>query len=114
MTKSVLFYAACVIGLAAGTAQAAQFTGDIMDSGCAKSGSHASMEAQHKMGNDSAACTKACVKAGAKDVHYSNGKAYDLDDQAKPETFAGDKVQVTGTLDAKTNTIHVENIAAAK
>jgi len=37
-----------------------------------------------------------------------------LDDQNAPNAYAGQKVTVTGTLDAKTNTIHVNSIAAAK
>ena len=48
-------------------------------------------------------CTLGCVKGGAKFVLYSGSTAYDLDDQTKPEAFAGQKVKVTGTLDAGTN-----------
>jgi hypothetical protein len=36
-----------------------------------------------------------------------------LDDQKKPQPFAGQKVQVTGTLDKGTKTIHVTDINAA-
>jgi hypothetical protein len=36
-----------------------------------------------------------------------------LDDQKKPEAFAGAKVSVTGTLDDATKTIHVASIKAA-
>ncbi len=35
---------------------------------------------------------------------------YDLDDQDKAKSFEGKDVQVTGTLDAQTNTIHVADI----
>ena len=38
---------------------------------------------------------------------------YELDDQAKPEEFAGKIVKVTGTLDSATKTIHVVSIKAA-
>ena len=38
---------------------------------------------------------------------------YELDDQAKPEEFAGKNVKVTGTLDSATKTIHVVSIKAA-
>jgi hypothetical protein len=41
-------------------------------------------------------------------------EAYTLSDQKTPEKFAGKKVTVTGTLDAKTKTIQVDSIAAAK
>ena len=51
-----------------------------------------------------------CVKGGAKFVLYNGSKSQDLDDQTKPEAFAGQKVKVTGTLDAGTSTIHVQDI----
>jgi Protein of unknown function (DUF5818) len=38
-------------------------------------------------------------------------KVYALDDQTKPEQFAGQKVKVTGTLDQTTETIHVTSVA---
>jgi hypothetical protein len=37
-----------------------------------------------------------------------------LSDQTAPEKFAGKKVTVTGTLDAKTKTIRMDSIIAAK
>jgi hypothetical protein len=85
------------------------FTGDIMDSACAKGGAHSPTMGTSKQ------CTLACVKNGSKFVLYDGATktTYQLDDQKKPEAFAGDKVKVTGTLDAKTKTIHVTDIAAA-
>jgi hypothetical protein len=55
------------------------------------------------------------VKMGATYVLYNPATktSYQLDDQKKPEQFAGEKVTVNGSLDAATNTIHVENITAA-
>jgi hypothetical protein len=97
----------CICALA-GVAQAKNFTGEIMDSGCAKNGNHAQMEKEHNTTSDSG-CTKACVKAGAKYVLFMNGKAYDLDDQTKPADFAGKRVTVTGKME-KGNAIKVENI----
>ena len=73
-------------------------------------------QADHKamnMGAD-AKCVTACVKAGAKYVLYDGKEAYTLSDQKTPEKFAAKKVTVTGTLDAKTKTIQVDSIAAAK
>src|SRR5579884_2244763 len=54
-------------------------------------------------------------KMGAKYVLYdaASKTTYQLDDQTKPAQFAGEKVTVNGSLDSATNTIHVENIAAA-
>jgi hypothetical protein len=51
-------------------------------------------------------------------VLYDGKEVYTLSDQTAPEKFAGKKVTVTGALDAKTMTIHMDNgagsITAAK
>jgi len=47
-------------------------------------------------------------------VLFDGKAAYTLSDQKTPEKFAGKKVTVKGTLNAKTNTIQVDSIAAAK
>ena len=93
-------------------AQAKQtFTGSITDSMCANTAGHSSM----RMGPTDAECTKACVVAhGATYVLYDGKNVYELSDQRTPERFAGQKVRVTGTLDAKTNTIRVDSITAAR
>ena len=112
MKKSALFGALLAMGTLCGLAQAKDFTGEIMDSSCAKTGSHAAMEKEHNMGHDAKVCTQQCVKnGGAKFVLYMNGKGYELDDQSKPEAFAGQKVKVSGKM-AK-GMIHVEKIAPA-
>ncbi len=101
-----------LVGLAAQKEQT--FSGEIMDSACAKAGSHAAM--MKKAGVKTAKeCTLACVKNGNKFVLFNKAakKTYELDDQTKPEQFAGEKVTVKGTLDSATNTIHVTDIAAA-
>jgi hypothetical protein len=94
------------------------FKGEIMDSQCAMNASHAEMLKKEGMGdknpNDAmvkAMCTKNCVKMGGKYVLYDSAskKVYQLDDQTKPEQFAGQNVKVTGTLEKET--IHVTNIA---
>lgn len=86
------------------------FTGVISDDMCATAG-HASM----RMGPTDADCTKACVMAHGASYVLADGKTiYVLSDQRKPEAFAGQKVKVVGTLDAKTRTIRVESIAAAQ
>ena len=89
------------------------FSGEIMDSPCAKDGGHEAMF--KKMGTtDPKACTEACVKMGGKYVLFKGASKgfYQLDDQKKPQPFAGQKVQVTGTLDKATKTIHVTDIKA--
>ena len=82
------------------------FTGTITDSMCAE-GDHSRM----RMGSNDAECTIACVAAhGALYVLYDGKDVYTLSDQQTPEKFAGKKVTVTGTLDAKTRTIQVDSI----
>jgi hypothetical protein len=96
------------------------YSGEIMDSACAKNGSHAEMLKKEGMGdkdaNDPMAkkmCTENCVKMGSKYVLYdaATKKVYQLDDQTKPQQFAGQNVKVTGTVDKAGETIHVTNIA---
>jgi uncharacterized protein DUF5818 len=86
------------------------FTGVITDSECS-TGDHSRM----RMGSNDAECTRACVSAhGASFVLYSGKEVYALSDQQTPDKFAGQKVTVTGTLDAKTKTIQVKSITAAR
>jgi hypothetical protein len=86
------------------------FTGIITDSMC-PTANHAPM----RMGPTDAECTVACISAHGATYVLSDGKnVYELSDQRKPEHFAGQKVRITGTLDAKTKTITVDSIAAAK
>jgi Protein of unknown function (DUF5818) len=86
-----------------------------MDSSCAKMGSHEGMMKEHAGIKDAKACTLGCVKNGAKFVLYdaTSKTVYQLDDQQKPMQFAGDHVQVNGTLDKATSTIHVTSIKSA-
>lgn len=83
-----------------------------MDSFCAQLGSHHAITNVASSDRD---CTLACVKSGATFVLYDSGKrvTYRLDDQRKPYNFAGEEVYVTGTYDARTNTIHVRSILGA-
>ena len=68
-----------------------------------------------RMGSTDRECTIACIDAhGAMYVLYDGKEAYALSDQKTPEKFAGKKVTVTGTLDAKTKTIHVDSMTAKK
>ena len=86
------------------------FTGVITDSMCDRA-DHSRM----RMGPTDAECTIACIDAhGAQYVLYDGKEVYTLSDQRTPEKFAAQKVTVIGTLDAKTKTIQVESIAAAK
>ena len=76
-------------------------TGEVMDTICAKTVSHAEMMAKFpSMGHDSETCTKKCAEMGAKYVLVSDADkvVYTLDDQAKAQTLAGHKVRVSGTV----------------
>ena len=86
------------------------FTGVITDEMCAKAG-HASM----RMGPTDAECTRACVDLhGAAFVLYDGKAMYRVNDAKKADAFAGQKVKIVGSLDAKTNTIQIQSIAAAR
>jgi hypothetical protein len=91
------------------------FTGEIMDSLCAKDGTHQEMMEQMKsMGNDKKTCAMKCAQLGSKYVLYDSAKKtiYNLDDQDKAEGFAGRNVRVSGTI--QKNKIKVEGIEAAE
>ena len=86
------------------------FTGTITDDMCGIAGHR-----QMRMGPTDADCTVACVIAHDAKYVLADGKnAYTLSDQQTPEKFAAQKVTVVGTLDAKTKTIQVDSITAAK
>ena len=114
MKKLITSIGACML-LASGFAAAKDmtFSGEIMDEACAKGGGHESMF--KKMGtNDPKACTEACIKGGSKYVLFKPDKTfYELDNQKKPAQFAGQKVEVTGSLTKSGKTIHVTDIKAA-
>ena len=98
-----------VIGSLSASQTTQTFTGVMTDSECA-TGDHSRM----RMGSNDAECTRACVSAhGASFVLYDGKAVYALTDQQTPDKFAGQKVRVTGTLDAKTKTIQVKTITAA-
>jgi uncharacterized protein DUF5818 len=112
---------ALLFGATFASAKDRTFTGEVYDNMCAAAGSHAAMLKMSGMGdkdpNDPMAkkmCTTECVKKGGKYVLYNAATKtiYELDDQQKPAEFAGQKVKVTGTLNAATKTIHVVKIQA--
>lgn len=88
------------------------FSGEIMDQQCALLGGHSLMQAKGESVKD---CTNRCVSIGGKYVLYdaATKTVYMLDDQKKPQAFAGAKVQVMGSFDTSTKTIHVANIKPA-
>ena len=105
--KSLIF--TCLLAATLAGAQGQQkFTGTVTDDICPE-GDHSRM----RMGATDAECTIACINAhGSTYVLYDGKDVYALSDQQTPEKFAGKKVTVTGTLDARTKTIQVQSIAA--
>jgi hypothetical protein len=86
------------------------FTGIITDDMCATA-DHSQMQ----MGPTDADCTRECIRAhGATYVLYDGTNTYMLSDQQAPQPFAAKKVRLTGRLDARTKTIRVDSITAAR
>lgn len=113
MRRGVFASAAALVWALSSAAQKPQtFTGEISDRDCVEMAGH---EMMLKKGETPKDCTITCVKLGSKYVLYDaeNKAVYQLDDQKKPEPFAGSKVKVTGTYDAATKTIHVSGIQPA-
>ena len=82
------------------------FSGVITDSLCAQ-GHHIEIIKSERN------CILTCVKFdGAQFVLYNseNERIYNLDDQQKPEAFAGREVTVSGMYDNDAKTIHVISI----
>jgi hypothetical protein len=110
VTSFKLLPVALLLAVLAPAYAAERFTGVITDSEC-QDGNHSRM----KMGDTDAECAKACIdEHGASYLLYDGKLSYTLSDQKAPAAFAGRKVVVTGTLDARAKTIHVESIAAAR
>ena len=93
-----------------------EFSGVIADSQCAMnvhslSQSHKEMLESKEAGSTDADCVWYCVsQRGGRFVLQNKNKVYKIDRQDLGRKFAGSKVRVTGSLDAKTNTIHVMSI----
>jgi Protein of unknown function (DUF5818) len=92
------------------------FKGVITDSQCALnvhslSQSHNEMLKSHEVGSTPADCVWYCIKQrGGRFVLQEGKKVYKLDDQEVSRDLANKQVEVVGTLDPQTNTIHVARI----
>ena len=87
------------------TANQGLMDGTVTDSMCIDS--HKNM----KMGSNDR-CVRSCVRAGAKYVLWDGRNTYVLRDQDAAAPWAGRKVKVLATLDAKTKEVRVISIAA--
>ena len=109
MIRNLVAGLLAVAGLSA--AQGPQtFAGTITDHLCARAG-----HTQMRMGPTDADCVKACIVShDAMYVLFDGKDVYTLSDQRTPEKFAAQRVTVVGTLDARTKTIQVQSITAAR
>jgi Protein of unknown function (DUF5818) len=89
--------------------------GEIMDSRCAIEGSHDKMMKENGTKN-AKDCTLQCAKTGGSFVLIDpeTKTVYQLDDQQKPERFAGQRVRISGTYDEPSKTMHIESIQSAE
>lgn len=122
MSRVTIWSVACVIAIfsvvyAAGE-DAWTFRGEIADSQCALNvhsltRSHQEMLKSKSMGGSSASCALYCITyLGGNLVLTSRKHVYRLDDQSLAKKFVGQKVKISGTLDSKSDTIHINKIAA--
>jgi len=95
------------------------FKGEIADSQCALnvhslSQSHREMLDGKVAGTTNADCVRYCVQErGGRFVLQNKDRVFKLDNQELSREFAAQSVIIAGTLDAKTNTIHVRTIKLA-
>jgi hypothetical protein len=89
--------------------------GEIMDSRCAIDGSHDKMMRENGMKN-AKDCTLQCAKTGGSFVLIDpdTKTVYQLDDQQKPEKYAGQRVRISGSYDEPSKTMHIESIESAE
>ncbi len=88
-----------LLGLAAMSAMAANWTGYVVDQGCS---------GKKEMWTNTA-CVERCVGRGSKLVFVTEeGKVYQVADQDKVKSHGGQKVTITGTMDG--DTIHVDSV----
>jgi hypothetical protein len=87
--------------------ESATFTGVITDTLCG--GTHKMMRAQ-----SDEACVKICVKGSGEYALFDGKNVLRLSDQKLPAKFAAQRVNVTGTYDAKAKRIKVISIDPAR
>jgi len=114
-----LAFSMCAVWIA-GADKGRVFKGEIGDSQCALnvhslSRSHQEMLEKKQIGKTSADCARYCVRRmGGVFVLQVGDKVYKLDNQDLANQNAGQKVKVTGVLDAATNTIAVRSMEPLK
>lgn len=118
MNRTTLWCAAGILALASTAyGQSARvFHGEISDSQCALNvhsltRSHQEMLKSKSMGGTANTCSTYCIEhLGGYLVLSSGNDVYRLDRADLVHGFEGQKVKITGVLDAKANSIHVQKI----
>jgi hypothetical protein len=88
-----------LLGLAAMSAMAADWTGYVVDKGCST---------KKEMWTNTA-CVERCAGRGDKLVFVTeDGRVYQVADQDKVKEHGGHKVTISGTMDG--DTIHVDSV----
>jgi hypothetical protein len=92
------------------------FQGEISDNQCAHDAStlarsHEEMLRSKSLKGSSYTCVAYCIRHGSYLVLASGKDIYPVDRSDLVLSFKGQKVKLTGTLDPKTNRIHVNKIA---
>ena len=102
------------VGLAVSAQNQQSYIGEIIDGPCANMASHELMMKSHPNMKTASDCALGCVKAGSQYILYdsSTKNSYQLDGQKKLARFAGQKVIITGTLEAD-KTVRVVSIKTA-
>jgi hypothetical protein len=98
-----------------GAQRSLNLVGEIMDSRCAIDGSHERMMRQNGL-KGAKDCTLQCARSGGSFVLFDpeTKTVYQLDNQQKPEPFAGQRVRISGTYDEPSKTMHIESIQSAE
>lgn len=120
MSRITIWSASTIFALSAlahaASKEMTTFKGEIADSQCALNvhsltRSHQEMLKAKSMGGTALSCATYCVRYMGGNFVLTSGKhVYHLDNQELMQKFVAQKVKVVGTLDLKTNTIHVERI----
>jgi hypothetical protein len=124
MYRIAIGMGSCLLAIAvlahAGDGDARVFVGEISDSQCALNihsltRSHQEMLKSKSMGGTAKECADYCVKyLGGVLVLASKQEVYRLSNPERVVEFTGRQVKITGTLQTKTKTIHVQTIEAVK
>jgi hypothetical protein len=120
MSRITIWMAVAMLVLAAlahaASKETSIFRGEIADSQCALNvhsltRSHQEMLKAKSMGGTALSCAVYCVRYMGGNYVLTSGKhVYHLDNQELMQKFVAERVKISGTLDQKTNVIHVEKI----